>query len=162
MTALGIDRRILRAFYTQYIAVLLIVLVFFVAAFQRPRATEIRMAASIAQEPSATLPLGAPIALSSLWGAAGLEAEHPQLLAISQLLRAHDVEATFVFGVAVSPADLSTSELSTLSARVDALERFFEEEQLPRGATRYVIEQVDSHPKDSLTLLLRPQGGPHE
>jgi hypothetical protein len=162
MHALGIDRRILRAFYTQYIAVLLIVLVFFVAAFQRSGAPQPVMASSMVQSLKAELPFTTPITLRPFRRGAEIEATNPQLLAITKLLRIHDVEATFVFGVSTSPAEIQSSDLVALSTRVDALERFFEEQEVPQGATRYVIEHSDALHNESIVLLLRAQGGKHE
>lgn len=162
MNALGIDRRILRAFYTQYIAVLLIVLVFFVAAFQRSGARQTGMSPSVVHSLNHELALATPITLSPFREGVGVDTANSQLQAISELLRVHDIEATFVFGVTTSPEELQTPELSTISAHVDALERFFEEQRLPKGATRYLIEQVKTPQKDSIALILRAQGGEHE
>jgi hypothetical protein len=86
------DRRILKAFYTQYVAVLLILLVFTVAAFQRAQAV-----GDFERPPERRMEEPSPFGLISLIGEdrdvsqrALLEG---QLEAVATILREHDVRA---------------------------------------------------------------------
>jgi hypothetical protein len=161
MTVLGLDRRILRAFYTQYVAVLLIMLVFFVSAFQKPQGSLDRAPLPIIETPPALSPIAAPFVCNPFMVGEVIEKDNPQLAAISAILRKHDVEATIAFHVASTPVEVKDDELSKISMRVDALERFFQEQQVPLGTTRYLIERGVDGAREGIAVTFQPVRGIH-
>lgn len=138
MSAQGPDRRILRAFYTQYVAVLLIVLVFFVAAFQ---------AASSASAPQVSQAPAMPraeffgdIILSDKIITDGIASTDERALrAIAEVLRNHDVGAT----VELTVPRLALGEMNNGAMRAvtltDHIDQFLVRNGAPSGVVRYVI-----------------------
>ena len=92
MKDIGCDRRILRAFYTQYVAVLLILLTFSIAAFQRatqtaPKAQGVILGVSPEEE------IGT-LSIHNLFLASGeISSDNTQLKAVAAVLQNHDVNA---------------------------------------------------------------------
>lgn len=94
MSKVECDRRILKAFYTQYVAVLLIVLTFSISAYQRasmqgtlPKSVALLSAPSDVQL--------AELSIDGLFADDGqLRMDQPRLEAVASLLKNHDVNAT--------------------------------------------------------------------
>jgi hypothetical protein len=161
MTLLGPDRKILRAFYTQYVAVLLIMLVFFVAAFQSPTHGVSNTPEPVRMELPARATLAGPLTFNPFVVGDSVAQGHAQLTAIAAVLKKHDVQASIVFEVARSPLEMRESDIATISARVDALERFFHEQQVPVGAAIYRIEQATERLRDGVSVRLYAEGRSH-
>jgi hypothetical protein len=161
MTVLGPDRKILRAFYTQYVAVLLIMLVFFVAAFQGRAAGVSTEPEPVRMELPASVSLAGPLTFNPFGIGDSIAQGHDQLTAIAAVLKKHDVQARIVFEVPRSPMEMRESDIATISARVDALERFFHDQQVPVGAALYRIEQATAQARDGVSVRLYAEGKAH-
>lgn len=159
MTALGLDRRILRAFYTQYVAVLLIILVFFVAAFQTaslPKLPHFPERATIAR--SAAF---GEIMLSEAFLTDGFSAEdHDRLRALVEVLRAHDVTASVELTVprmALAEVDNGAIRAATLTEQLD---QFFRRHGVPSGSVRYAIrDRVSGRTVGGVVRIHETEGG---
>lgn len=161
MTALGQDRRILRAFYTQYVAVLLIILVFFVAAFQTaisadtPRSREQMMTARSSAFGVVQLPEGL---LTN-----GLDAgDRERLSALAEVLKTHDVTATVeltVARMALGEVDNGAIRAATLTEQLD---QFFQEHGVPSGAVRYSITERALERAVGVLVRIHQMDGGHE
>ena len=140
MTALGLDKRILRAFYTQYVAVLLIILVFFVAAFQTTTFAKLSDSPvrKIAIRPFAF----GEVQLSEEFLTNGLgAADHERLRALAEVLKTHDVTATVeltVARMALGEVDNGAIRAATFTEQLD---QFFRGHGVPSGAVRYTIRE---------------------
>lgn len=136
------DRRILKAFYTQYVAVLLIILVFTVGAFQRASRTE----------DSRTLPPAPPEApsigglkIAQHFNELGqLGADTAQLEAVAVVIREHDVRASISLPVSMQKIDSPLTTVEQSLARVAALERFFEERGVGADSLDLVLGGLDA------------------
>lgn len=138
----GCDRRILKAFYTQYVAVLLILLVFCVGAFQRT-SKEVPVVAVVSRPVVAKLPVGT-IVLGDLSEVDGESKGRTQLQAVASLLREHDLEATVVFSVAKVVSSADASEVDDALERIGIIERFLTAENLPLNAIRFIIRENEA------------------
>jgi hypothetical protein len=139
MSNAAIDRRILRAFYTQYVSVLLIVLVFGIWTFQlsavRPSVAAPQVASVASSSPPVGLlriedpfEVGATVALRS-----SIELE-----AIAETLRNHDLRATFRFKNALQ--DTQTEIVATtMLLRLEALRAFFQAQGVPADAVTVAL-----------------------
>lgn len=147
----GCDRRILKAFYTQYVAVLLILLVFTVGAFQR--ASKEAVASSVDPQPVvAKVPIGR-VLLGDLSEIDQESKGRAQLEAVATMLREHDLEATFVFSVAKAVSDADISEVDDALENISVIERFFVSAGLPPSATHFIIRE-DEAKKGTVTVEL--------
>lgn len=140
MTALGLDRRILRAFYTQYVAVLLIILVFFVAAFQT--ATAAKSTSFPERAITTTSDAFGEVQLSEQFLTNGFSAgDHERLRALAEVLKTHDVTAT----VELTVARMALGEVDNGAIRAatftDQLDQVFQGHGVPSGAVRYTIRE---------------------
>jgi hypothetical protein len=135
----GTDRRILRAFYTQYVAVLLIVLTFTIGAFQRcseaPQAIEPQMTRQQIQQPS---PIGAIAILGAFTGDGSVISENERLAAVVKVLENHDLRASVTLSVPRLDFDERASSLRRALRRLEALEDFFSKRAIPPGAVRFM------------------------
>jgi hypothetical protein len=142
MASAGCDRRILRAFYTQYVAVLLILLTFCVAAFQRASA------AAPAVEPvlAAREPKAQEVALADMHipdpfgGTASIPAGHPQLKAVAMFIKSHDVHVSLSLSLDRAKLQASPQLMAELAARAEAVEDFLLRESVPPGSFSLSIE----------------------
>jgi len=139
MTAQGADRRILRAFYTQYVAVLLIILVFFVAAFQAASGTRAPLERG---EMLAKPGFFGDVVLSDTVITDGLTpADERRLFAIGEVLRTHDVNVTIELGVprmALVEMHNGAIRAAALTERIDHV---LQRQGVPSSAVRYVIRE---------------------
>lgn len=145
----GCNRRILKAFYTQYVAVLLIVLVFTIGSFQRAssRGTPIAPQAPIVS------PAIGNFSVQHVFNERGeVPAEHARLRALVEVLKAHDLRAAIVIPSVLdfSGADRSSTRASMRA--IEALEAFFRAQSLPTHTVRFVVRPALSHEKDSLHI----------
>lgn len=129
----GLDRRILRAFYTQYVAVLLIVLVFTVASFQRAFSahSSVQPTSVVKHNPSVgaiTLPW--PVREDE-----EVQGAHADLAALATLLREHDLRAVFTIP---KGAELGGS-FKDLLREVSAVEHSLEALHVPPSSFRFVL-----------------------
>ena len=147
----GCDRRILKAFYTQYVAVLLILLVFCVGAFQRSSKEAVAVSAP-SQPLVATIPVGT-ITLGEISEVDQESKGRAQLEAVASLLREHDVEATFVFSVAKVVPIADASEVDDALERIRVIERFFTAQNIPSNALRFIIRENEEK-KGTATIEL--------
>lgn len=158
----GSDRRILRAFYTQYVAVLLIVLTFTVGAFQRTHA-------AVAPVPALRrAPLAAPIGVLLVEGtfteSGTVRGESSQLAAVAQLLRSHDVNAQVTIPVERIDFDTEASSFARMLRQVDGIREFFNSRSVPAGAVqvRVVTETgVLESPRAELRVEIVPMYPSH-
>lgn len=135
---LGCDRRILKAFYTQYVAVLLIILVFTVGAFQRTTGTSPPAVEPIAviEEP----PLIGALEIAQDFDDAGqLAGDTSQLQAVSTLLEEHDVRAVVTVASHNKDHETDLVDIENSLARLHSLERFFMEQGISDAAVSFVI-----------------------
>ena len=140
MTSQGADKRILRAFYTQYVAVLLIILVFFVAAFQSVSLTKVALPESDATR--AKPRFFGDVALSNSVITEGLvQDDERRLAAIAEVLKTHDVNVTVELTVprmALSEVNNGATRAASLTEEID---RVLRAQGAPTSAVRYVIRE---------------------
>ena len=135
---MGCNRRILKAFYTQYVAVLLIVLVFTLGAFQRATHSE------KAPSPSVKATVGSPqigaMTLSDVFLDDGsIVADHAQLLALVAILREHDLRVALVIPKTVSFRTDSDQDTVLSLKQIETLEAFFSAHAVAEHSVRFVI-----------------------
>jgi len=139
MTHSAVDRRILRAFYTQYVSVLLIVLVFGIWAFQRssqPLPADGELSAWALRVP----PVGEMILEDPFAGERGASIHTTsQLDAVIELLKNHDVRGVFHIPQATQFAAPSTDAPDIL-LRIDALRSVLMHQGVPAEAIRVLVE----------------------
>jgi hypothetical protein len=152
------DRRILKAFYTQYVAVLLIILVFTIGAFQRASQDDVgaqRLTLAPREEPS----IGG-IEIAQYFTELGeLGSNTAELEAVALVVRDHDVRASISLPMSIQRIDAPGPSVEESLARLAALEKFFEE----RGVTADSLELVLGG-KDARggKLVVRFEGGDHD
>ena len=142
-----VDRRILKAFYTQYVAVLLIILVFCVAGSRRLErftpthktlSLPVNLTQSITNSRIGTRVLSNPFDSIN----PQILRESAELKAIAEALRSHDIRAKFEVGFTLhttrSAAEKSLDLQSALQ-RVAVLKEFFKLEQVPTNAVGFLI-----------------------
>ncbi len=138
MRAQGPDRRVLKAFYTQYVAVLLIILVFFVAAFQAASgATPTKTSDTLVIAPHEFF---GDIVLSERIVTDGIAStDERSLRAIAEVLRSHDVNATIELTVPRMALDEVNNGAIRAAALTEHLAQFLKGYGAPAGAVSYVI-----------------------
>lgn len=135
------DRRILKAFYTQYVAVLLILLVFTVGAFQRaqPTASTPRAPERPLSDPSSS-PFGSLTLLGDINNANLRESVLGQLEAVVAVLREHDVRVVIKVPMELESEDVEgAARLKSGLDQLAALEDFFKESGLPAESVRLML-----------------------
>lgn len=137
------DRRILKAFYTQYVAVLLIILVFTVGAFQRASRTDYSRTL-ISPAPQEAPSIGG-LKIAQHFNELGqLGADTSQLEAVAVVIREHDVRASISLPVSMQKIDSPLTTVEQSLARVAALERFFEERGVGADSLDLVLGGADA------------------
>lgn len=142
--AVASDRRILRAFYTQYVAVLLIVLTFTIGAFQRTaEAPDVQEQLIVRQMPQPSSIGG--IAIPAVFTADGAVASgNERLEAVVKVLENHDLRAVITLTVPRLDFDERSSSLRRTLRRLETLERFFADQTIPASAVRIVARTATS------------------
>lgn len=161
MTTLGLDRRILRAFYTQYVAVLLIVLVFFVAAFQTARSPVVSrpsvLATTIRPQAFGEVRLSEEVLINGI-----SSADSERLAALSEVLKAHDIAASVeltVLRMALGEMDNGAIRAANLTEKLDG---FFKSRGVPTGSVRYTIKERAAGETLGGIVRIHPMDGGHE
>jgi hypothetical protein len=161
MTALGLDRRILKAFYTQYVAVLLIVLVFFVATFQIARSPVVARSSALTTtiQPQAF----GEIRLSEELLINGISpADSERLAALAEVLKIHDIAASVeltVLRMALGEMDNGAIRAANLTEKLD---EFFKSRGVSPGSVRYTIMERASGEALGGVVRIHPMDGGHE
>jgi hypothetical protein len=152
------DRRILKAFYTQYVAVLLIMLVFTVGAFQRASLTEVRSSVVV---PAATkaAPIGGLEIAQHFDELGQLGPDTAQLEAVALVIREHDVKASISLPVAMQKIDSPVPTVEQSLARLASIERFFRERGVGDDALELVMGGPAARPG---ALVVRFEGEDHD
>lgn len=143
-TAVTGDRRILRAFYTQYVAVLLIVLTFTIGAFQRTAEAPHAQASSIVRQMPQPSPIGDIVIPEAFTLDGAVAAGNERLRAVVQVLEDHDLRATITLTVPRLDFDEHSSSLRRTLRRLEALEDFFDNQAIPSSAARFVARSSAS------------------
>jgi len=132
------DRRILKAFYTQYVAVLLIVLVFTVGAFQRGSQARLQSA----QHPSApneAVSIGGLEIAQNFNELGELGSETAELEAVATVIKEHDVRASISISVTMHKIESSEMTVEQSLARLASVERFFEQRGIGEDSIELVL-----------------------
>jgi hypothetical protein len=148
---MGCNRRILKAFYTQYVAVLLIVLVFTLGAFQR--ATHSEGGSLPSTNPTAgSLQVGA-MTLADVFSEDGsIVGDHAQLLAVITVLKEHDLRVALVIPKNGSSIAHGTRDIAASLKQVEALEAFFNAHSIADEFVRFVIRDPFVHEGDAIQV----------
>lgn len=132
------DRRILKAFYTQYVAVLLIVLTFTIGAYQRSSGVVEAGEKVLVSRGEHDLTIG-DITITDAFTADGsVIPGHERLEAVASVLENHDLTATMTLVVPRLDFDDQASSLRRAVRRLEALEELFERRAIPPGTVRFV------------------------
>jgi hypothetical protein len=155
---IGCDRRILKAFYTQYVAVLLIMLVFTVGAFQRASQRE------VAPTSAQTAPLDKAqiggLEIAQVFNELGaLGGDTVQLEAVASVIREHDVTASISIPVNMKKIDVTQNTVEVAVAHLTSLERFFTERGVGAGSVEFVLGGPEA--RDG-RLVIRCEGEDHD
>ena len=149
MKDIGCDRRILRAFYTQYVAVLLILLTFSIAAFQRatqtaPKAQGVILGVSPEEE------IGT-LSIHNLFLASGeISSDNTQLKAVATVLQNHDVNAQISLSTSKEQLESDPAVLSQLLTRAHLIEDFLIREAVSTQTFKIAIK-TDATKTDTST-----------
>lgn len=163
MKTTGIDRRILRAFYTQYVAVLLIMLVFCVTAFHQPTRTNEGEHSGVAGQSHNASEDVVKLDMSTLFESDGsVRREHAELEAVAEMLRNHDLQVEFRFTVGAYMFSSGLGSLPSIARRVESIARFFDERQVSRELLRFVVRERGDLARDSLEAVLTSEEACHE
>ena len=150
----GCDRRILRAFYTQYVAVLLIMLTFTIGIFQRASISKAAVPSPGGEYVAIGKPIG-DVVIRSLFGADGsVSSEEPQLKALAHIIRSHDVLLTLTLSMPRLTVEPKSPSLRRALRRINALEQFFMAEEVPREALRFRVTRGDEHENDLVAQVV--------
>lgn len=151
----GCDRRILKAFYTQYVAVLLIMLTFTIGAFQRASQSVL-----VTPRESSAIPEAAPFGDLVVTGVFGVDGSvpqgHPQLSALASVVRNHDVVLTLGISVPRLSFEADSASVRRALRRIQALEQFFIREEVPLTALRFAASER-SESENDLAVTVAPQ-----
>lgn len=152
------DRRILKAFYTQYVAVLLIMLVFTVGAFQRASQRDV-VPTSAQTVPVDKANIGG-LEIAQIFNELGaLEGDTAQLEAVASVIREHDVTASISLPISMKKIDATQNTVEVAVAHLTSLERFFAERGVGDGSVEFVLggpEAREGH------VVIRFEGEDHD
>lgn len=139
------DRRILKAFYTQYVAVLLIILVFSVGAFQRASAHAVTSAprALVITEP----PSIGRLEVEVEFDASGALTRNPtELEAIAEVIKEHDVRATVTLALPPQDEEAELFDVEVVLARIDSLRSYLVSRGLSESDFNIYLGGSDARP----------------
>lgn len=159
MSSVGCDRRILKAFYTQYVAVLLIVLTFCIGAYQR--------ASVRGNFPKAAAVMGMPadvqlteMNIETLFAEGGeLRDGDARLEAVASLLKSHDVNATIVLSAERSELGGNSRDLAR---KLHEIEQFLAARSVPREAFVLRVRAESGRKSEVSVSFARPGEVPNE
>jgi hypothetical protein len=152
------DRRILKAFYTQYVAVLLIILVFTVGAFQRASQRD-ESTARPAMAPKEEVSIGGLQIAQHFDDLGQLGSDTAQLEAVALVIAEHDVKASIALPVSMQKIDPLHATVEQSLARVSSLERFFAERGVGEDSLELVIGGPDA--REGI-LVVKFEGEDHD
>jgi hypothetical protein len=144
------DRRILKAFYTQYVAVLLIILVFTIGAFQRTSRSD-GVSVQLAAVHKTVPPIGGLEIAQSFNELGQLGAHTEELDAVAVVLREHDVKASISLPVSMEKIQSSKITLEQSLERLATLETFFEERGVGQDSIELVLGGLEAR-EDKLVV----------
>jgi hypothetical protein len=151
----GCDRSILKAFYTQYVAVLLIILTFAIGAFQR--SAHIPVAAALVESRYREMaPIGEFVVTDLFSDDGSVYKDNPQLRALSAVVNEHDVtlEVDLSFPRLTFVSD--SASLRRALRRIQSLEHFFEQQEVPLSSVHFRVKPAESH-SNSVTVRVVPE-----
>lgn len=132
MELVSADRKLLKAFYTQYTAVLLIILTFTIGAFQRTIQAELPIYPSPVWAPRATV---GSIEISRVFTSeGGINNDAPQLHAIAEVLTQHDLNVRVIMSVTDLGLTTGSTTLRRARIRLESLRKFFLAKGVPESA----------------------------
>jgi hypothetical protein len=151
----GPDRRLLAAFYTQYVALLLILITYTVGLLAGAPLTDpispvdpsVEGSSHTALPPEPTL-LGTFTLRNIFLDDGRVAFENPELAAIAAVLRSHDVSAVVSLSVPRLDVQSDSSSFRRALRRVESLESFFAEYRVPEDAFRVVVRQANQNARD--------------
>ncbi len=130
----GVDRRILRAFYTQYVAVLLIILVFCVGSVYK-QSTQQRQEPELSQEAQLLASVRYPEFFTALESAE--ISDTGGIKAISEVLTSHDLRGVFAIPAFISGNAQEVA--TTVGLRAKALRTRAAQDGIPAQAIKIVV-----------------------
>jgi hypothetical protein len=154
-SSVAIDRRILRAFYTQYVAVLLILLVLCVGSASNDRQVPV---SKLDANPEERVPLQIGVVGYEEFFTSDTSAtlrEGPELLAVIETLRNHDVRATFKVYADVSSGPAVHIERTI--TRAHALRTRLLAASMPVEAFRIVVTPT-TRPRSQVEVVFEAWG----
>lgn len=141
----GCDRSILKAFYTQYVAVLLIILVFSVGAFQRASAntkTPVSVNPLLVTSPS----IGGLDFEVDFNRPGDLARNSPELGAIVDVLKEHDLRARVTLPNPTGDDSSTLAEVEEVLIRIEALRSYFESRGLSESDVHLFVGGAEARP----------------
>jgi hypothetical protein len=143
----AIDRRILSAFYTQYVAVLLIVLVTSISMFSM-RGREIAPITGVVPSELSTFVGSKTLAIP--FSENGQDLAHTtELEAIASTLQQHDLRATFRLALHVD----GENGLRDILHKLELIRVFMQRRGVPSDAVRTIVSESDPHFSVSFDLI---------
>lgn len=160
MSQVVADRRILKAFYTQYVSVLLILLVFCVTAPHVTRSMPVPM------KFSSTIPVHAAFGSMRMKNPFSVEGgtviQHTgELDAIAEVAINHDVRVELHVPVFSESTLGSSKAFREGIQRAEAIRDYLVKRRVTRSAVSVIVEDGASA-EDSLTVVFRSEGGHDE
>lgn len=154
------DRRILKAFYTQYVAVLLIILVFTAGGFNNAGAVRAVLAGS--ESKKSILPIGEiDIRLPTVWGDNPSEQQTVALLAVSEVLKNHDVLATLTISSSAVGAQEKDRAFNDAVRYAELFRSFLLENGVPADTLTTIVNTAARGDARAL-ITFSPVGGKDE
>lgn len=160
------DRTILRAFYVQYTAVLLIVLSSMIGALVNRANSKTTTETQPIEVPKVVSnALRGPIAnqsiaLSQIFSGNDIK-EDAALSSTTEILENHDVSVELYLNVADEVNSDAALETEQALSRGQALEEFFWSKGIPKSAVKAIVG-YDGSAKENLKILYLDTGGGHE
>ena len=137
------DRRILKAFYTQYVAVLLIILTFTIGAFQRAVSIP-AVSVAVESQHSELAPIGEFVVLGVFTEDGSVRKDNERLRALSSVVKNHDV----VLQVALAAPRLGfapdAAALRRALRRIQSLEQFFVQEEVALSSVHFRVSRANA------------------
>jgi hypothetical protein len=151
----GCDRSILKAFYTQYVAVLLIILTFSIGAFQRAVSIPAE-AAAVESRYSELAPIGEFVVADLFTADGSVRKENQQLKALSAVVKDHDVTLQVDLSIPRLTFASDSAALRRALRRIQSLEQFFAHEEVALPSVHFRVTRDGSDP-NAVTLRLLPE-----
>ena len=154
------DRRVLKAFYTQYVAVLLIILTFTIGAFRRTLPDGLSATApTVVWAPRAVV---GSLSIAELFRPDGaVNPGHPQLAAIREVLQQHDLTLKATYLVPRLQFDHETTSLRRAFRRLESLRGYLRDSGVPEEAAILLLQRSDKA-FDSVDIHFIDSGGHDE